>query len=45
MSAPYDQRTVAELVSDVVNQFSKLIRNELAPGWIGPGWFTSRGSS
>jgi len=30
MSAPYDQRTVAELVSDVVNQFTKLIRNEMA---------------
>ena len=30
MSTPYDQRTVAELVSDVVSQFTKLIRNEMA---------------
>ena len=30
MSAPCDQRSVAELVSDVVNQFTKLIRNEMA---------------
>ena len=30
MSSPYDQRSVAELVSDVVNQFTKLIRNEMA---------------
>ena len=30
MSAPYDQRTVTELVGDVVNQFTKLIRNEMA---------------
>jgi len=30
MSAPYDQRSVAELVGDVVNQFTKLIRNEMA---------------
>jgi hypothetical protein len=30
MSAPTDQRTVAELLSDVVNQFTKLIRNEMA---------------
>lgn len=30
MSAPEDQPTVAELLSDVVNQFTKLIRNEMA---------------
>jgi len=30
MSSPYDPRSVAELVSDVVNQFTKLIRNEMA---------------
>jgi len=30
MSAPYDQRSVAELVGDVVSQFTKLIRNEMA---------------
>ena len=29
MSAP-DQRTVADLVTDAVNQFTKLIRNEVA---------------
>ena len=30
MSASYDQRTFSELVGDVVNQFTKLIRNEMA---------------
>ena len=30
MSAPYDQRPISELVSDAVNQFTKLIRNEMA---------------
>ena len=30
MSAPHDQRTVADLVGDVVNQFTKLLRNEMA---------------
>jgi len=30
MSAPYDQRTVAELASNVVNEFTKLISNEMA---------------
>jgi hypothetical protein len=30
MSPAPDQRTVAELVSDAVNQFTKLIRNEVA---------------
>jgi hypothetical protein len=30
MPHPIDQRTITELVSDAVNQFSKLIRNEIA---------------
>ena len=30
MSSPSDQRTAAELISDAVNQFTKLIRNEMA---------------
>ena len=30
MPAPYDERTVSELLGDVVNQFTKLIRNEMA---------------
>jgi len=30
MPHPNDQRTITELVSDAVNQFSKLIRNEIA---------------
>jgi hypothetical protein len=30
MSTPSDQRTVAELASDAVNQFGKLVRNEIA---------------
>jgi len=30
MAVPDDQRSVAELVGDAVNQFTKLIRNEMA---------------
>jgi membrane protein implicated in regulation of membrane protease activity len=30
MSAAHDQRSVTELVGDVVDQFTKLIRNEIA---------------
>ena len=30
MPHPSDQRTITELVSDAANQFSKLIRNEVA---------------
>jgi uncharacterized membrane protein YqjE len=30
MSGPYDQRTVSELVGDAVEQFTYLIRNEMA---------------
>ena len=30
MSGPSDQRPISELMSDVVNQFNKLIRNEMA---------------
>ena len=30
MPAPLDQRTVAELISDAVDRFTKLIRNEMA---------------
>jgi len=30
MSSQHDQRSVSELIAEVVNQFSKLIRNEMA---------------
>jgi Putative Actinobacterial Holin-X, holin superfamily III len=30
MPHPTDQRTITELVSDAVNQFSKLVRNEIS---------------